>query len=213
REGLPIDAGIVRRTSPFLLTVKVCVERLATPSSASPVSKPVVSACTPTDTWVWAGQYWAGTHCTTLFSTHSKCPVALLGEVTRMDRSAARRSVTGAVNVTTTGCATPTTAPSVGKTEATAGTGWGTGTAAWLRLTEPVSAITAITPITNRKRTARRITLNPSRRRDQHHRIVVVVYPIRGLANCGTVADRPGNGPVTVRFRSWPQRSGRGEQR
>ena len=34
------------------LTVKVCADRLATPSSASPVSKPVVSACTPTDTWV-----------------------------------------------------------------------------------------------------------------------------------------------------------------
>ena len=56
RLGLPIDAGMVRSTSPFRLTVKVCAEMLATPSNASPVSKPVVSACTPTETWVWAGQ-------------------------------------------------------------------------------------------------------------------------------------------------------------
>ena len=67
-----------------------------------------------------------------------------------MDRSAAPRSVTGAVNVTTTGCATPTTAPLAGKTEATPGTGSGTGTAATLRPTEPDSANAAMTPITNR---------------------------------------------------------------
>ncbi len=74
----------------------------------------------------------------------------LLGELTWIDRSTATRSVTGAVNVTTTGWATPTTAPSLGKTEARAGTGWGTGTAALLVLSEPVSAVTAITPITTR---------------------------------------------------------------
>lgn len=64
--GLPIDAGMVRSTSPSLLTVKVCLEMLATPSSASPVSKPVVSACTPTETCVCGAQYWLGTHCTTV---------------------------------------------------------------------------------------------------------------------------------------------------
>ena len=150
RVGLPIDAGMVRSTSPSLLTVKVCAEMLATPSSASPVSNPVVRACTPTETWVWAGQYWSGTHCTTLFSTHSKCPGVLLGDVTWIDRWAAARSVTGAVNVTTTGCATPTTAPSAGKTEATPGAGFGTGTAARLRPADPTRPITVIATITNR---------------------------------------------------------------
>ena len=38
-----------------------------------------------------------------------------------MARSAARLSATGALNVTTTGCATPTTSPRVGRTEAMAG--------------------------------------------------------------------------------------------
>ena len=37
-----------------------------------------------------------------------------------MARSAARRLVTGALNVTTTGCATPTTSPGAGKTDAMA---------------------------------------------------------------------------------------------
>ena len=123
RLGLPIDAGMVRSTSPFRLAVKVWPEMLATPRNWSPVSKPVVSSWTPTETWVWAGQYWLGTHCTTLFSGHSKWPEVLLGELTRMPRSAAARSITGAVNVTTTGCATPTTAPSAGKIAATPGAG------------------------------------------------------------------------------------------
>ena len=56
RVGLPIDAGIVRSTSPFWLTVNVCAEMLATPTTWSPVSKPVDSACTSTPTWLWAGQ-------------------------------------------------------------------------------------------------------------------------------------------------------------
>src|ERR1700722_20761188 len=123
---------------------------LATPRNWSPVSKPVVSSCTPTETWLWAGQYWFGTHCTTLFSGHSKCPDMLLGEATWMDRSAAARSVTGAANFTTTGCATPTTAPSAGKIEATEGTGSGSGTAASAREPDPTTPKPVIATITNR---------------------------------------------------------------
>src|SRR5882724_13264910 len=111
RLGLPIDAGMVRSTSPFLLTVKVCAEMLATPRSPGPVSNTRVppgttgpgvapgstgpgaapgstgpsgssSAWTPTETRVWGGQYWFGTHCTMLLFVHSKCPGVLLGEVT-----------------------------------------------------------------------------------------------------------------------------------
>src|SRR3979490_1541709 len=92
RVGLPIEAGIVRSISPSLLTVKVWPEMLAIPRNASPVSKPVVSSCTPTETWLWAGQYWFGTHCTTLFSGHSKCPDMLVGEATGMDRGGRARS-------------------------------------------------------------------------------------------------------------------------
>ncbi|GAA4532776.1 hypothetical protein GCM10023161_02690 [Mycobacterium paraffinicum] len=103
----------------------------------------------PTETWVWAGQYWFGTHCTTLFSTHSKWPGVLLGDVTWMERSTAPRSLIGAVNVTTTGCATPTTAASAGKTEATAGAGGGTGTDAWLRPIGPTKPNAVIVTITN----------------------------------------------------------------
>ena len=123
---------------------------LATPSSSSPVSNPVVRACTPTETWVCVGQYRFGTHCTTLFSTHSKCPGVLLGEATWMDRSAAARSLTGAVNVTTTGCATPTTAPLAGKIAATAGGGCGTGIEAWLPPVDPTRPIAVIATITER---------------------------------------------------------------
>jgi hypothetical protein len=74
----------------------------------------------------------------------------LLGELTRMDRSAPTRSMTGAVNVTTTGCATPTTAPSAGKIDATPGSGSGAGTAATARLPDPMKPNTEIPTITNR---------------------------------------------------------------
>src|ERR1700731_3197442 len=42
RLGLPIDAGIVRSTSPLRLTVKVCPERLGDPRNSAPGSKPLV---------------------------------------------------------------------------------------------------------------------------------------------------------------------------
>ena len=67
-----------------------------------------------------------------------------------MDRSAAARLVTGAVNFTTTGCATPTIAPLAGKTEATPGSGSGTGTAATLRVPDPNTPMLVIATITNR---------------------------------------------------------------
>ena len=95
RLGLPIDAGIVRKTSPFCVTVKVCAEMLAVPTTASPVSKPVDSACTATPTWLCAGQSPSGFHSTTLGSGQSKRPVMWLGAVTWMVFSTAVRLVTG----------------------------------------------------------------------------------------------------------------------
>ena len=85
-----------------------------------------------------------------MFWTHSKCPVMPLGDVTWIDRSTAARSATGAVKVTTTGWATPTTAPSAGKIEATRGVGCGRGTAAVLRPTGATRPTAVIATITNR---------------------------------------------------------------
>ena len=62
--GLPIEAGMVRATAPSMLTVKVCLEMEATPSTAAPVSK--FSGTAPTDPLIWecAGQNSVGTNCT-----------------------------------------------------------------------------------------------------------------------------------------------------
>src|SRR5262245_25142424 len=97
-----------------MVTVNVCFEMLAVPTTAGPVSMAVVRSPTESATVVCAGQNRSGTHCTTLFSSHSYLPVIAGVDVTLMARSAARRSATGAVNVTTTGCATPTTWPRAG---------------------------------------------------------------------------------------------------
>ncbi|AFE15110.1 hypothetical protein MRGA327_00770 [Mycobacterium tuberculosis RGTB327] len=83
-------------------------------------------------------------------ATLSKCPVVLCGVLMRMDRSTARRSVTGVVNVTTTGCATPTTAPLAGDTDATPGIGWSGGTAAVAMLTDSAVSISVIATTTDR---------------------------------------------------------------
>ena len=66
-----------------------------------------------------AGQNRVGTHCATSLLSHSYLPVIDGDEVTRTARSAALRLDTGERNVMTTGCATPTTSPVVGPTEAT----------------------------------------------------------------------------------------------
>ena len=54
--GLPIEAGIVRTTWPSMLTVKVCAFRSATPTTADPVPKEVLSPPTDIVTVPWAGQ-------------------------------------------------------------------------------------------------------------------------------------------------------------
>ena len=67
-----------------------------------------------------------------------------------IDRSTAARSATGAVNVTTTGWATPTTAPLAGKIEATSGVDCGTGMAAVPRPTGATRPTAVIATRTNR---------------------------------------------------------------
>src|ERR1700677_2514502 len=92
----------------------------ATPRTAGPVLKSVDRPPTDNAMVLCAGQYRSGTHCTTSLSSHSTLPVIEGVDATRTARSAARRLTTGARNVTTTGCATPTTWPVDGRTEATA---------------------------------------------------------------------------------------------
>src|SRR5947209_625379 len=91
----------------------------ATPSTAGPV---LISADTPpTDNGivVCAGQNRSGTHCATSLLIHSNLPVIDGEELTWTARSAAFRLTTGERKVMTTGCATPTSGPAVGPTEAT----------------------------------------------------------------------------------------------
>jgi len=106
---------------PSMLTVNVCSEILATPTTAGPVAKSVDWLSTASSTVLCAGQNRSGTHCTTSLSSHSNLPVIAGADLMSMARSAARLSATGALNVTTTGCATPTTSPRVGRTDAMAG--------------------------------------------------------------------------------------------
>src|SRR5579875_584347 len=103
-----------------MVTVKVCSAMSATPTTVGPVLNSVARRPTESATVLCAGQYRSGTHCTTLLSSHSKWPVIAGADLTALARSAAGRSATGAVNVTTIGCATPTIAPRVGRTDATA---------------------------------------------------------------------------------------------
>src|ERR1700753_2016543 len=103
-----------------MLTVNVCSEILATPTTAGPVLNSVDWPSTESATVLCAGQNRAGTHCTTLLASHSNLPVIAGADLTAMARSTACRLATGALNVTTTGCATPTVSPRVGRTDAMA---------------------------------------------------------------------------------------------
>src|SRR6201997_4923511 len=93
---------------------------LATPTTAGPVLNSVDRPSTESATVVWGGQNRSGTPCTPWLSSHSNLPVIAGADLTSMARSAACRSATGALSVTTTGCATPTTSPRVGRTDAMA---------------------------------------------------------------------------------------------
>src|SRR5882757_8103138 len=137
-----------------MLTVNVCAEMLATPSTSSPVSKPVDKACTWTPTWLWAGQYPSGVHCTTLLSTQVNRPVMWLGAVILIARSAAARSLTGPVNVTITGWATPTTAPLAGWIAATLSVGFLGAIAAMPGAPDPAMASTAVAAASHTNRIA-----------------------------------------------------------
>src|ERR1700754_4674155 len=75
-----------------------------------------------------------------------------------MARSAARRSATGALNVTTTGCATPTTSPRLGRTDAIASPS-GPFAAATLTPAGPATTLAAITLIARTHRTTARMAL------------------------------------------------------
>src|SRR5689334_963963 len=98
---------------------------LATPTTAGPVAKFVEKPPNDSAMVLCAGQKRSGIHCTTSLSTHWNLPVMAGDDLTSIARSAARRSVTGAPNVTVTGCATPTTSLGAGKTDAIAPfTGW-----------------------------------------------------------------------------------------
>src|ERR1700722_19170777 len=101
-----------------MLTVKVCCEMLARPMTAGPVLISVGWPSTVSAIVVCAGQYRSGVHCTTLLSSHSYLPAIAGVDVIWRARSAARRLATGARKVTTTGCATPTTWPRAGRSDA-----------------------------------------------------------------------------------------------
>ena len=97
-----------------MLTRNVCSEILATPTTLGPVLNSVDRPSTESAIVLCAGQYRSGTHCTTLLSSHSNLPVIGGVDLTSMVRSTACLLVTGALNVTTTGWATPTTWPRAG---------------------------------------------------------------------------------------------------
>src|ERR1700751_6027784 len=106
-----------------MLTGNVCSEILATPPTAGPVLNSLDWPSTESATVLCAGQNRSGTHCTRLLSSHSNLPVIAGADLTSTARSAACRLaelVMGVLNFTTTGCATPTTAPRVGRTDAMA---------------------------------------------------------------------------------------------
>src|ERR1700729_3873395 len=118
---------------------------LATPTTAGPVLNSVDRPPIESATVLCAGQNRPGTHCTTLLSSHSNLPDIAGTDLMSMARSAACLSVTGAPKVTTTGCATPTTSPRVGRTDAMVGLcDW--DAAAMLALAGPAGT-TALIPI------------------------------------------------------------------
>ena len=145
-----------------MLTVKVWAEMLATPNVADPVPKLRRTPPASNEIWEWAGQYWSGTHCTTSELSHSNRPVLGAGEVTTMERSAASRSATGPVNVTTIGCATPTVWPLMGRTEATVATPDDEVTAARLAGAEHVIATTTMPAAASARRSALAMVPVPS---------------------------------------------------
>src|SRR5215467_5837264 len=104
-----------------MLIVNVLSEMLATPTTAGPTANSVGMPATERAIVLCAGQNRSGTHCTTWLSSHSNLPVIAGTDLMSMARSAARLSATGPLNVTTTGCATPTTSPRFGRTEAMTG--------------------------------------------------------------------------------------------
>src|ERR1700750_1430918 len=62
-------------STPSMLTVNVCSEILATPTTAGPVLNSVDWPSTESATVLCAGQNRSGTHCTTLLSSQSNLPV------------------------------------------------------------------------------------------------------------------------------------------
>src|SRR5947209_16593514 len=101
-----------------MVTLNVCCEMLATPTTAGPVWKLEDRPPTESATVLCAGQNRSGTHCTSSLSSHSNLPVIAGADLTSTARSVARRFATGPLKVTTTGCATPTTSPRAGNTDA-----------------------------------------------------------------------------------------------
>ncbi len=173
KPGLPIDAGISRTTCSSILTVNVCADRSATPTTAAPDSKLVDAPPAVTLIWLWAGQNPSGIHCTTSSFSHANRPVTFLEEVTAIVRSAAGRSAIGSENLTTTGCATPTTSPRAGSIIAAVKVADGDETAARPGLPEPATAIAAVPVTTSTYRTALRTVSIPSRWRDQFGSILI----------------------------------------
>src|SRR3954454_6811895 len=102
-----------------MLTVNVCAEMLATPTAAAPVGLSVLKPPSVTVMWLCAGQNPVGFHRNVLRLSHSTCPLGRGDAVMVSARSAAARSATCWVNVMTIGCATPTTSPGAGCTDAT----------------------------------------------------------------------------------------------
>src|SRR6185312_9873363 len=141
RLGLPMDAGIVRATCPSMLTVKVCAEMSATPTTAAPVVMSVLNPPTDSSIVVCAGQNSSGLNCRVSALSHSNFPVRLLGAAIVNARSTAARLATGSVKVSTTGAPTPTTSPGRGCTDAT--TGSDVVTAADPGLVGPTSTVAA----------------------------------------------------------------------
>src|SRR3954462_8915574 len=104
-----------------MLTVKVCCEMLATPSTAASVVISVLNPPTESGTTLCAGQNPSGLNCRVLASGHENRPLIPSGTVKA--RSAAKRLATGVVNVAVICAATPTTSPGLGCTEGTVGVG------------------------------------------------------------------------------------------
>lgn len=109
------------------------------------VSKLVDMPPAKTATWVWAGQNPSGIHCTTASLRHTNRPVVFFDDVIVIDSSAAARSATGLVNLTTSGCATLTTAPGDGSIVSAAKTEVGDESDAQPTLSDLIIAV-ATTP-------------------------------------------------------------------